>query len=106
MTKQNEIDTLLACAKTLSGDSYCGPWLLDQIPFIEHDMRSDILPTPTWSESRRMHDSTLANAREQAANILKNAKEEAEKLKADAIKYSESVRESLRRDLQRAIDAV
>jgi F0F1-type ATP synthase membrane subunit b/b' len=53
-----------------------------------------------------MHDSTLANAREQAANILKNAKEEAEKLKADAIKYSESVRESLRRDLQRAIDAV
>ena len=106
MTKNDEIQILLACAEKLGRDSYCGPWLADQIPFVESDMRSDILPTPTWSESRRMHDNTLASAREQAANILKSANEEAEKLRANAIKYADSVRESLRRDLQRALDAV
>jgi hypothetical protein len=104
MTKQNEIETLLACAKTLGGDSYCGPWLLDQIPFIESDIISDMLPTRTWTETRRIHDEMLADARKHAAEIVKTAEEKAARIASQAETHAKTVRENLRRDLQRAAD--
>ena len=104
MTKQNEIETLLACAKTLSGDSYCGPWLLDQIPFIESDIRSDILPTQSWTETRRLHDEMLADARRHAAEIVKAAEDKAARIATQAETHAKTVRDNLRRDLQRAAD--
>jgi hypothetical protein len=104
MTKQNEIETLLACAKTLGGDSYCGPWLLDQIPFIESDIRSDILPTQSWTETRRLHDEILADARKHAAEIVKTAEEKAARIATQAETHAKTVRDNLRRDLQRAAD--
>jgi hypothetical protein len=104
MTKQDEIETLLACAKTLGGDSYCGPWLLDQIPFIEHDMRSDFLPQASWTETRKLEQNTLALAKEQAARILKDAEEKAARVASQAETHAKTIRENLRRDLQRAAD--
>jgi hypothetical protein len=104
MTKQSEIETLLACAKTLSGDSYCGPWLLDQIPFIESDIRSDILPTQSWTETRRLHDEMLAEARRHAAEIVKTAEDKAARIATQAETHAKTVRDNLRRDLQRAAD--
>jgi hypothetical protein len=104
MTKQNELETLLQCANKLGGDSYCGPWLMDQIPFIESDIRSDIIPTQSWSETRRLHDEMLAEARKHASEIVKTAEDKAARIASQAEKHAASVRESLRRDLQRAAD--
>jgi cell division septum initiation protein DivIVA len=104
MTKQNELDTLLACAKTLGADSYCGPWLLDQIPAIEADIRSDILPNQSWTETRRLHDEMLADARRKAAEIIEVAEEKAKRLATQAETHAKTVRDNLRRDLQRAAD--
>jgi hypothetical protein len=52
MDKQTEIHLLRTCAETLGPDSYCGPWLMDQIPQIESDIRSDLFPTMTYAETR------------------------------------------------------
>jgi hypothetical protein len=104
MTKQNELETLFECAKKLGGDSYCGPWLMDQIPYIQSDIRSDMLPTQTWTETRRLHDEMLTEARKQAAEIVKTAEEKAARIASQAETHAVGVRESLRRDLQRAAD--
>jgi cell division septum initiation protein DivIVA len=106
MTKAQEIQILTETANTLGIDSYCGEWLRDQIPHIEHDMRCDILPTSSWSETRRLHDGMLNTAREQANYIIKDANEKAGKLMGDAQKHSENTRRTLARDIQRALDAL
>ena len=106
MTKQQEIDILAAAADKLGADSYCGPWLQDQIPFIEHDMRSDFLPTPSWVESRRLHEGHIAIAKEQAERILKQAKEQAETIRKDADKYADNTRRRLAMDLRKALESV
>jgi hypothetical protein len=104
MTKQNEIETLLACAKTLGGDSYCGPWLLDQIPQIEAEIRSDLLPMVSYSESRLAQDQMREQVKADCDRMFANAKKEAEQIIARAETHAKTVRDNLRRDLQRAAD--
>jgi len=106
MTKHDEIQALLELAHKLGGNSYCGPWLNSQIPFIEHDMRCDILPTSSWSETRRLHDGMINTAREQANYIIKAANEEGGKIMAQAQRQSENTRRTLARDIQRALDSI
>lgn len=106
MTKAQEIQILLEAVNKLGIESYCGEWLRDQIPHIEHDMRCDILPTSSWSETRKLHDGMLNTAREQANYIIKDANEKAGKLTGDAQKHSENTRRALARDIQRALDAL
>lgn len=106
MTKHDEIQALIALSDKLGTHSYCGDWLKDQIPHIEHDMRCDILPTSSWSETRRLHDGMLNTAREQANYIVKAANEEAGKIMAQAQRHSENTRRALARDIQRALDAL
>ena len=103
MNKQDEIETLRKTAEKLGSNSYCGPWLLDQIPQIEQDIRSDYFPQITWAESRRIQDQHLANAKTQAEFLLKQAKEKAERMIQDAEKHSAQIRASLIRDLEKAI---
>jgi hypothetical protein len=52
MTKQAELDILRDTIARLGPNSYLGPWLEDQLPWIESDMRSDIPPMSSWTESR------------------------------------------------------
>jgi cell division septum initiation protein DivIVA len=106
MTKNDEIETLRKTAEKLGANSYCGPWLESQIPFIEHDMRCDIMPNASWSETRRLHDGMLNTAREQANYIIKDANEKAGKIMGDAQKFCEKERRALARDIQRALDAL
>jgi cell division septum initiation protein DivIVA len=106
MTKHDEIQALMELAHKLGSDSYCGPWLDSQIPFVEHDMRCDILPTSSWVETRRLHDGMLATAREQANYIIKEANEKAGKIMRDAGKQAENTRKALARDIQKALDAI
>jgi hypothetical protein len=106
MTKHDEIQALLELAHKLGENSYCGPWLESQIPFIEHDMRCDILPTSSWSETRRLHDGMLETAKQQAEYLLKAATEKADKTVRDAETRAENTRRMLARDLQKALDAI
>lgn len=106
MTKQDEIQLLLDVAHKLGQDSYCGPWLNDQIPFIERDMRCDILPTASLAETRRLHDGMITTAKQQAEYLLKAATEKAEKIVKDAEIKAENTRRTLARDIQKALDAI
>jgi len=96
-------ETLRKTAEKLGANSYCGPWLLDQLPQIEQDIRSDFFPQITWAESRRIQDQHLANAKTQAEFLLKQAKDKADRMIQDAEKHSAQVRASLIRDIEKAI---
>lgn len=106
MNKQDEIETLRKVAEKLGANSYCGPWLLDQLPQIEQDIRSDFFPQITWAESRRIQEQHIANAKTQAEFLLKQAKEKADRMIADAEKHSKQIRASLIRDMEKAIAAL
>jgi cell division septum initiation protein DivIVA len=106
MTKNEEIETLRECAEKLGPNSYCGDWLLDQLPYIENDMRSDFLPQTSWTETRKLEQNTLALAKEQSARILKDAEEQAERIRNDARKNADLIRNILKMDLQKALDTL
>lgn len=106
MTKNDEIQALMELAHKLGSNSYCGPWLNDQIPFIEHDIRCDIMPNSSWSETRRLHDGMLNTAKQQCEYLLKDAKEKADKIMRDAEKQAENTRKTLARDIQKALDSI
>ena len=93
-------------AHKLGSNSYCGPWLNDQIPFVEHDMRCDIMPNSSWVETRRLHDGMLNTAKQQAEYLLKAATEKADKIMRDAEKQAENTRKALARDIQKALDSI
>jgi hypothetical protein len=106
MTKNDEIQALMELAHKLGGNSYCGPWLESQIPFIEHDIRCDIFPNASWSETRRLHDGMIATAKEHAENIVKAANEKAAGIIKDAENRAENTRRMLARDIQKALDSI
>ena len=106
MTKNEEIETLRETAEKLGSNSYCGDWLIDQLPFIENDMRSDFLPQMGWADTRKMEQSTIALAKEQAARILKDAEEQATRIKTDARKNADLIRNILKMELQKALDTL
>jgi cell division septum initiation protein DivIVA len=106
MTKNEEIETLRECAEKLGPNSYCGDWLIDQLPFIENDMRSDFLPQTSWTQTRKLEQNTLALAKEQAARILKDAEETAERIKKEAQERADLIRHTLKRELEKALDTL
>lgn len=106
MTKNNEIQLLSEVAHKLGSNSYCGPWLNDQIPFVENDMRCDIMPNSSWVETRKLHDGMLNTAKQQAEYLLKSETEKADKIMRDAEKQAENTRRTLARDIQKALDAI
>jgi hypothetical protein len=106
MTKNEEIQLLLEASITLGSDSYCGPWLRDQIPFVEHDIRCDIIPNSSWSDTRRLHDGMIETAKQQSEYLLKAATEKADKIMRDAEKQAENTRKALARDIQKALDSI
>ena len=103
MTKNDELEALRKTAEKLGANSYCGPWLLDQIPQIEQDIRSDYFPQITWSESRRIQEQHIANAKAQAEFMLKQAKDKADRMIQDAENHSAQIRASLIRDIEKVI---
>ena len=103
MTKQNEIEILRECAEKLGKDSYCQQWLLDQIPYIENDMRADLFPQLGLAETRRMEQNTLTLAKEQAERIVAQARTEAETVRKHASQWSKSLRISAISALEKAI---
>jgi cell division septum initiation protein DivIVA len=106
MTKNEEIQLLLEASIKLGSNSYCGDWLKEQIPFIEHDMRCDIIPNSSWSDTRRLHDGMIETANQQSEYLIKAAKEKADKIVQDAEKQADNLRKWVQRDIQKALDAI
>jgi len=106
MTKNEELETLRECAEKLGPNSYCGDWLIDQLQFIENDMRSDFLPQMGWADTRKLEQNTLALAKEQAARIIKDAEETAERIRKDARENADLIRNILKIELQKALDTL
>jgi hypothetical protein len=106
MKKQNEIEILRECAEKLGSNSYCGTWLLDQLPLIESDMRSDMFPQMGWTETRKLEQNTLAFAKEQAGRILKDAEDHATRIKKDVQEQADLIRHKLKLDLQKAFETL
>lgn len=80
MTKQQEISTIRQLAEKLGTDSYLGPWLLEQIPFLEQDLRSDLHP----QVSLRQCAADCAALRQEADQYRIEQKAAADKLVAQA----------------------
>jgi hypothetical protein len=106
MTKNDEIGILRDCLERLGFDSYCGPWLRDQMPYIERDIRSDMFPQIGWAETRKMEQNTINLAKEQAARIVKDAEDQAARIKKDSEKYVEHVKKGLVRDIEKALSII
>ena len=73
MTKQAELDILRDTIARLGPNSYLGPWLEDQLPWIESDMRSDIPPMSSYSQSRAVRAEELEDNRRRIADMESQA---------------------------------
>ena len=74
MTKAQEIDIRRDAAARLGANSYCGPWLADQLPAIESAITSDFAPEAYAMSIReaRIHcGQLLADARAEVARMEK-----------------------------------
>ena len=105
--KQQELDALRALAHELGPDSYVGPWLLDQIPAIEADIRADYPPLPDWKRTREIltqerealtkdNQALLAQACREADQIRANAEQDAADIRAKALRDVDRLRAQAR----------
>lgn len=98
MTKPDEIEILRDAARRLGPDSYCGPWLAEQIQFIEADIRSDFPPSPTLKYA----ESVVEAARAKCGEAMASAEREAARRVDAACTQAERIRAELRAEVQRA----
>ena len=73
MTKDQELEILRDTIARLGVNSYVGPWLLDQLPWIESDMRSDIPPMSSYSRCRAVRAEELEENRKRIAEMESQA---------------------------------
>jgi len=109
MTKSQELQIIREAIEKLGVNSYCGPWLADQIPSIESAIASDYLPEAYAFSIREanIHSEKIVKlATDEAAAIEKRAKSEAEKIREVACKFSESIRSGLKRELESALHQI
>lgn len=109
MTKSEEIQILRQSANWLGRDSYCGAWLSDQLPSIESALASDYPPEAyafSIHEARIHADKIVAQAKEEAASIEARAKSDAEKTREAACRFADSIRSSLKRDIESALHKI
>ncbi len=105
-SKSEEIQIIREAIEKLGVNSYCGPWLADQLPSIESAIASDYPPeTYAFSiQEARIHcEKLIKAANEESAAIEKRAKSEAEKIRDAVCKFSESIRSGLKRDIESAL---
>ena len=106
MTKSNELAILTDCVKKLGSDSYCGDWLKSILPEVESLMRSDMIPTITIAETRSQCDAMRKEASEYSAKLISQAELQSAKIVNEAERKATMIRETLRRDIQKASDIV
>jgi hypothetical protein len=73
MTKEAELSILRDTIARLGRNSYLGPWLEDQLPWIESDIRSDIPPMSSYSQSRAVRAEELEDNRRRISEMESQA---------------------------------
>lgn len=109
MTKSEEIEILRQAANWLGRDSYCGAWLSDQLPSIESALASDFLPDVyafSIREARIHADKIVAQSKIETQEIEARAKSDAEKTREAACRFADSIRQSLKRDIESALHRI
>lgn len=104
--KSKEIEILRNTIELLGPNSYCGPWLSDQMPSIESALASDYSPDVyafSIHEARIHCEKIIAEAKREAAEIEARAKREAEKTREAACRFNQSIRADLRRSIESAL---
>ena len=88
-TRDDEIAILREAIRQLGPLSYCGPWLADQLPEIERDMRNDFFPQidrkATIRDCEQLEAVARGNAREIEAAAERVAKAKVEAAHAEAL---------------------
>ena len=105
MTKSEEIQIIRNAAAALGSASYCGPWLAEQLQFIESAMRADIEPGAaglSWLATFRECIAMKSEAVEFAKETRDQAEREAGKRIEAASKQAERIRAEVRAEVQRA----
>ena len=106
MTKSQEIQIIREAIEKLGVNSYCGPWLADQLPSIESAITSDYPPEAYAFSLREAHihcEKLISMAKEESAAIEKLAKADADRIRESACKFSESVRGDLKQSIESAL---
>lgn len=120
MTKTHEMQAFDAFIASLPVDSYLHPWLSGIRDLVETDLRNDIIPdrtlSQTYQENRRIEAEARANAtriiedaKKQAARIIEDAKTQAAAATAQAERIVATTRREFQADIHRlrhALDAV
>jgi hypothetical protein len=101
MTKAEEIEILRTAAQQLGPNSYLGPYIADQIPYLEEMIRQDIFPISfeamttlckeridevTQWEQRKIKEKNdeIERAKRHAAQIIQDARDAAETIRTRA----------------------
>jgi len=109
MTKSQEIQIIREAIAKLGQNSYCGPWLADQLPAIESAITSDYPPEAyafSIREANIHSEKIIKLATDEAVAIEKRAKIEAEKLREAACQFNESIRADLKRSIESALQRI
>lgn len=101
MTKAQELDALRALALELGPQSYIGPWILDNLPGIEADIKADLPPVMSWSDQRGLHAAAMADAKQIRAAAEQDRQRILDSARADA----RQIRDSVASDIRKLADA-
>ena len=106
MYKAQELSILDSAVSKLGEDSYLGPWLMSVRSEVERDITSDFIPTASIQESRRQCVSMLEAAKIESAKRIEDAKKEAERILKEAKDSRDSIRNSTKVLLERALSSL
>lgn len=103
MSKDEEIKILRAFAARLTGDTYTGRWLNDQLAQIESAIRSDLPPEVralTCEAAYQEGAAIVERANAEAAAVRAKAEADALELRDKALAYQNGVRIQVREHLR------
>jgi hypothetical protein len=96
MTKSQEIQIIREAIAKLGVNSYCGPWLADQLPSIESAITSDYPP--------EAYAFSIHEARIHADKIIGDARRDAFQLERDSIAQSKARFDAADKELKRKVE--
>ena len=94
VTKAEEIAILVEAASRLGSNSYLGPWLRENIPFLSDSINSDIVPLSADS-AHREYQFILDRAKEKAQETEEEALAKAKRIVAKAENEANLIRSRL-----------
>jgi DNA-binding protein YbaB len=104
MTKEQEIKILKESIEKLGLESYLGPWLESVLIEVERDVRSDIYPSASITETRKGCETLIAEATTEANRIVTEANRKAENTITQAFNRANGILSSTRENLRQALN--